>query len=41
VLEDKIDPGEFFGDGAAPSGPVPMFGLGWIPDQHGREARDD
>jgi hypothetical protein len=41
VLEETIDPRELFGDGALPRGPVPVFGWGWIPDQHGRETRED
>jgi hypothetical protein len=41
VLEEKVDPREFFGDGALPRHPVPVFGWGWIPDQHGRETRED
>lgn len=41
VLDERIDPHEFFGDGDPPPGPVPIFGWGWIPDQHGRETRED
>jgi hypothetical protein len=41
VLDEQVDPREFFGDGTPAPGPVPIFGWGWIPDQHGRETRDD
>jgi hypothetical protein len=41
VLDEKIDSREFFGEGASPRHPVPIFGWGWIPDQHGRTTRED
>ena len=39
VLADKVDPAEEYG--APPRRPVPIWGWGWIPDQYGRETRED
>lgn len=36
VLAEKVDPVEEFGE--MPSGPVPIWGWGWIPDQYGRDS---
>jgi hypothetical protein len=39
VLPEKVDPREAYGP--LPRRPVAIWGWGWIPDQYGRETRDD
>ncbi len=38
VLAEKLDAREEFGE--LPSGPVILWGWGWMPDQYGRETED-